>query len=942
VNKIFLDILIVLVAAKMAAEAAERLKIPAVVGEIVAGIAIGPSVFGLVKESEVLATFAELGVILLLFEVGMQMDLRELKAVGSAAMSVAVVGIVVPFAAGYPVAIAFGLSSDEALFAAAALTATSVGITARVFGDLKALATREARTVLGAAVADDVMGLIILTVVVRLVTGDGNLSVATVGGIIAVALLFLVVCTALGVAFAPCLFAGIERYARSSATLFALALAFALAIAELATLAKLAPIIGAFVAGLALGRSRPSARIQRELTPVGHLFIPVFFLAIGINVDVRAFGQGHVLALAGGLIVVAIVGKTIAGYAAFGMKVDRLQIGFGMIPRGEVGLIFASIGLAEGVLGEDPYAAILLMVLVTTLITPPLLSWRDRQQRAQHGIALEPADATVAPSGGWLRLLPGTGQGGRSEVELTATPAPSLAVQVALQAAPMLANADPGPQLVNYLRDAASQPEAVAVPWTQESTRHLVALLRTGTARSWRFLESTAVLDRSLPELDDVWRLRRQDPARLDSAHLHHWQLVDQVRGYLTVDGDSTVQQRRSQVAEARAAITHPDRLLLAAWILDATDEVGDRSASASALLERLQLDSTDAAVVGQLVAERSLLLAGAVRHDGLTEDSVTTLAAHLGSLEQAHSLYLLTLAGEQMEDWELLLVDQLHALVCTTLRHDPAVTKAVGSDSGLADGPVSSAPGGSLVDRRRTQAMTAAGPRNPINARIAIAPVGYLLSQPADAVVRQMQLIDPVPTKGRFRVSVTPGQAEGTFAVEVGGRDTIGLVAMVTGVLERFGLDVIDAVIATWGDKGALQVFQVRLQPGRAMATGDELRAAIEASNPKHLEAIGAPDAVVSFDDSASPWHTIVEVEGPDRPGLLHALAVAFAASHADMHSARVTTTVDGVARDRFDLTDRTGGKLDNEAKALITASVRNGVTAGSIRSRRLSLTAL
>jgi predicted amino acid-binding ACT domain protein len=797
-----------------------------------------------------------------------------------------------------------------------------------VFGDLKALATREARTVLGAAVADDVIGLIILTVVVRLVTGDGELSAITVGGIIGVALLFLVVCTTVGVVFAPRIFAAIEKFSRSSATLFALALAFALA------------IIGSFVAGLALGRSRPAARIQRELTPVGHLFIPVFFLAIGINVDVKAFGQGHVLALAGGLIVVAIVGKVIAGYGAFGISVDRLQVGIGMIPRGEVGLIFASIGLAEGVLGADPYAAILLMVLATTLMTPPLLSWRNRQQRRLHALTAD-AGLTVEPAGGWLRLLPGTARSGRSEVELTAIPTLDLAVPVALQAAPMLTDADPGPKLVSYLREAAagSATQATVLAWTQESTRHLVSLLRSGSARSWRFLESTAVLDRSLPELDAALQLRRADPARLDSANLHHWQLVEEVRALLIPNDDGPPKHRSQQVVDARAAITHPDRLLLAAWIIDATDDLADREAalSASSLLERLQLDTADARSVGQLVAERSLLLAGAVRHDGLTQDAVTALAAHLGSLEQAHSLYLLTLAAEEMENWELMLVDELHTLVCTTLRTDRDVATAT-----ALDGSENGSHGGSLVDRRRTQAMTAAGPRNPINARIAIAPIGYLLSQPAEAVVRQMLLIDPVPTKGRFRVSVTDGQLPGTFAVEVGGRDTIGLVAMVTGVLERFGLDVVDAVIATWGDRGALQVFGVRPQAGRAMATSDELRSAIESSNPRQLEAVGAPDAVVSFDDSGSPWHTIVEVEAPDRPGLLHALAVAFAASHADMHAARVTTTGDGVARDRFDLTDRLGGKLDNEAKALIAAAVRTGVAAGSIKPRRLLLTSL
>jgi len=262
VTDVLLDILIVLVAAKVAAEVAERINVPAVVGEIVAGVIIGPSVLSLVGGDDTLKVLGELGVILLLLGVGMEMDLEELGAVGRASMSVAVIGVVLPMLGGYGVATALGHDSNQALFMGAALAATSVGITARVFSDLRALATVEARTVLGAAVADDVLGLVILTVVVRLVS-EGSVSIADVAVIVAVAVGFLVVTATLGSKLAPGFFQFLDRHARSAGTLVALALAFTLAFAELADAAKLAPIVGAFVAGLALSRSSAKDRIER-------------------------------------------------------------------------------------------------------------------------------------------------------------------------------------------------------------------------------------------------------------------------------------------------------------------------------------------------------------------------------------------------------------------------------------------------------------------------------------------------------------------------------------------------------------------------------------------------------------------------------------------------------------------------------------------------------
>lgn len=326
-----LELLLVLVAAKVAAEVAERIGVPAVLAEILAGVLLGPSLLGFVHHGEVLAFLGELGVILLLVEVGLEMDLGELGAVGKASLFVGVAGVVLPFAGGFGVASLLGQDLNPAIFVGAALTATSVGITARVFGDLRALSTVEARTVLGAAVADDVLGLVILTVVVRIVS-TGSVSIAGIGAVVAVALGFLIVSGGAGIRLAPRLFQLLDDKARSAGLLVVAALAFTLLFSELATFAKLAPIIGAFVAGLSLGRSRQAERIRRDLSPISHVLVPVFFVSIGIDVDVRQLIDPTVLGLAFGLLVVAALGKIVAAFLAPGAKGDRWLIGLGMLP----------------------------------------------------------------------------------------------------------------------------------------------------------------------------------------------------------------------------------------------------------------------------------------------------------------------------------------------------------------------------------------------------------------------------------------------------------------------------------------------------------------------------------------------------------------------------------------------------------------------------------
>ena len=390
------NLLIIIIVARLAAELAERIKIPAVLGEIIAGIIIGPSVLGLIDPiknldvANMVLLLGEIGVILLLFQVGLEMDLGEMAKVGKPALLVALIGVLVPFAAGFGVASAFGESGKISLFIGAALTATSVGITARVLGDLRALALRESRIVLGAAVADDVLGLIILTVVVKVVT-EGSISASVVFETIGLAVGFLVITGLLAIYVIPKAFTRIDRVAKSSTTIVAISFALMLAFSLLANQAKLAFIIGAFMAGLAVGRSQQHERIAEGLNPLGHIFIPVFFASIGINADLDAMFQPSVLALATVLTVVAIIGKLVAGFGIGRSPGDKLLIGIGMIPRGEVGLIFASIGLSKGILDNELYGALLLMVLVTTLITPPLLRLKlAKRQESKNRVPLEP------------------------------------------------------------------------------------------------------------------------------------------------------------------------------------------------------------------------------------------------------------------------------------------------------------------------------------------------------------------------------------------------------------------------------------------------------------------------------------------------------------------------------------------------------------------------
>lgn len=890
-SEIVLHLIVVLVAAKVASEGAERIGIPAVVGEILAGILIGPSLLGLVgRDDEVLRTLGEIGVILLLLDVGLEMDIGELRKVGRASLMVAIIGVVVPMATGIFAMRLLGESANTALFVGAALTATSVGITARVFGDLRALATSEARIVLGAAVADDVMGLMVLTVVVRLVT-DGSVSAMSVIEIIGVAAAFLVVGGGAGLRLAPALFRAVNRLARSSGTLVVLALAFTLAFAELADKAKLAPIIGAFLAGLALGRTDSSERIRSELAPLGHVLIPIFFLQIGIDAEIGAFGRRTVLLDAAILLVVAVVGKIVAAAGARSSEGDRLLIGLGMLPRGEVGLIFATIGLTNGVLGDDLYASLLLVVLATTLMTPPLLKARSRT------VLLRLRDAIRARGGGRAEPIP---------VELFGTirlPGPvddSDALELALRAALLASSATVDAELMAWI---SGLPEDVATGWDRNQLDLLVDVMERGDARSWRFLEASGTLDRALPELAQAVLRRRNDPMEFDLNGAYRFPTLEALRVF---DGSDPA------IEEARR-LDHPKRLLIAALLIDAFDLEADPAARARSFVERIGLDAVDRAAIVAMVEDRHLLWAAARRSGALTEDNVRQLAAHLVSPERVRATYVLAVLRDAgRKRWERARLTELHGLIQDTLAREAP-------DPGTRD----------LLEQRRTEVARLLGADDRAVARVISAPARFLLvGEPAE-VSRQLTSIDPLPAKRQLRVRVEPSRQGGSWLVEVVVRDRPGILAGTARVLASRRLDVASAQVATWPDGAVLEVFEVR---GATAPDADGLAADIDRVVAGFDGAAPLPDVTFRFDHRASPWHSVCEIDAAERPGLLAAVAEILRAAGVTVRAASARTH-DGRAYDIFEITSPDGHKLDTAAERRIRSFARSGA---SVEQRR------
>ena len=405
VVRALLALTLIIVAAKLGGELLGRLGQPPVLGELLVGVLLGNlPLFGItalepLRHNEMLHVLGEIGAILLLFEVGIESDLFQLLAVGWSALVVAMLGIIAPLGLGYFVSAALLPEAGwlTPLFVGGTLTATSVGITARVFKDLGKSDTKEARIILGAAVVDDVIGLVVLAIVSGLVTtaagsGVANLDWSAIAWIVGKAALFLLLALVIGRFWSQKIFVNAARL-QVPGVLIGLCICFCFVNAALAGLVGLAPIVGSFAAGVVLDevhyrpfRERGEHRVDELLFPITTLVVPVFFVMMGFRVDLRTFTSPAVVGFAALITLVAIAAKQICGLGVLERGPSRLAIGIGMIPRGEVGLIFAGLGstlvlAGQPVLPPTVFSALVLMVMLTTFITPPLLKFVLERKR---------------------------------------------------------------------------------------------------------------------------------------------------------------------------------------------------------------------------------------------------------------------------------------------------------------------------------------------------------------------------------------------------------------------------------------------------------------------------------------------------------------------------------------------------------------------------------
>jgi Kef-type K+ transport system membrane component KefB len=411
-TSVLLSLVVIYLASKLGAEAAQKFDFPPVLGELVAGVIVGVSALHLVifpegdlsasdsllmtviqwlnhlspdalghvfeAQSEVVSVLAELGVIVLLFEIGLESDIRQLKEVGVQATVVACVGVAVPFALGtVGLMMLFHVAAIPAIFAGAALTATSIGITSKVLSELGQLKSKEGQIIVGAAVIDDILGIIVLAVVASLAK-TGEIDVLNVIYLIVSATAFLVGSILLGGIFNKS-FVKIVDNLKTRGNVLIPALIFAFFMAFIGNAIHLEAILGAFAAGLVLDETDARNELDELVKPIADFLVPIFFVTVGARADLGVLNPAIPenragLLIATFLMVVAIFGKIVTGWAVFGQPgINRLAIGVGMIPRGEVGLVFAGIGSASGVLDKPLEVSIIIMVILTTFLAPPFL-----------------------------------------------------------------------------------------------------------------------------------------------------------------------------------------------------------------------------------------------------------------------------------------------------------------------------------------------------------------------------------------------------------------------------------------------------------------------------------------------------------------------------------------------------------------------------------------
>jgi Kef-type K+ transport system membrane component KefB len=391
---VLLDLFIIFVLAKAAAEVFQRLRQPTVIGELLVGVAIGPHALRLIDVplvdsheglSLVYEVMAELGLVVLLFFVGLETRLDDLLRVGRRSLTVAVLGVALPFALGAAFMVLTGHPRTESLFVGTALVATSVGITARVLRDLGVLASKEARIILGAAVADDILALLALTAVTQ-IGREGGVDAGELIVTGAVAVAFVAFTALVGTRAVRRYSLHLERLQITHAPL-AFALALMLGLSAAASELGLAGIIGAFLAGMILAESREQLQLERRAQPIYEFLVPFFFVLTGAKVDLGSFSGGGTVGLALAITSLAVVGKLAAcGAAGYGLgKRSMLILGVGMVPRGEIGFVVASVALSRGAVGADVFSSVVFMSIATTLIVPPILSMLYRGRGGRSG-----------------------------------------------------------------------------------------------------------------------------------------------------------------------------------------------------------------------------------------------------------------------------------------------------------------------------------------------------------------------------------------------------------------------------------------------------------------------------------------------------------------------------------------------------------------------------
>lgn len=410
---VLLSLVVIYFSSKVGGEVCSRINLPPVLGELIGGVVVGISALHLLmfpeagavetapsalvsllqtttgtttetalsvsaSYSEVISVLAELGVVVLLFEIGLESDLKELLRVGPQAAVVAVVGVVAPFVAGtLGLTYLFHMAAIPAIFAGAALTATSIGITAKVLAEIQQLSSEEGQIIIGAAVLDDVLGIIVLAVVASLAK-TGEIEVSNIIYLMISSVVFLVGAIILGRLLGP-YFVKLVDNLNTRGSLLIASLIFAFVLSYIATAIHLEAILGAFTAGLVLAETEKREELEEQVLPVADMFVPIFFVCVGAKTDVSVLNplvpeNREGLIIAAFLIIVAIIGKVITGLTVVGRPdLNRLAIGVGMIPRGEVGLVFAGVGSASGALSRPLEAAIIVMVILTTFLAPPFL-----------------------------------------------------------------------------------------------------------------------------------------------------------------------------------------------------------------------------------------------------------------------------------------------------------------------------------------------------------------------------------------------------------------------------------------------------------------------------------------------------------------------------------------------------------------------------------------